>query len=145
MMIDKTRIKLQELNEQYYDEWLVLFNDYNVFGIPDTNVVWRKLMNPKSTLAGFIAVYENKLVGFVHYLHHESAHSTAFDCHLSDLYVSPDFRNLGLGKQLIDQVRLVAKFWTWRRVYWTTGHNSDARKLYDKYVKSDCVGYQIKA
>jgi len=66
-------------------------------------------------------------------------------CYLSDLYVSPDSRGLGVGKALIDQVLDFARSRNLSGVRWLTQEsNYTARSLYDKYnKKTDFILYSL--
>ncbi len=51
---------------------------------------------------------------------------------LSDLYVSPLYRNKGLGKKVIFHAIDTAKLWGYSRLQWLTAQdNKTAQKLYD--------------
>lgn len=83
---------------------------------------------------GCVAVRDGELVGFVHYLFHDSTWSTDATCYLEDLYVDPGLRGGGVGRKLIEAVYAAADAEPRAsgRVYWHThDHNARARRLYD--------------
>lgn len=139
----KATVIVRALEQADHREWLPMFEDYGFDR--DPVVVWRKLFEPTSALRGCLATYEHHTaVGFVHYFPHECAYLDDRICYIADLYIKPAFRNLGIGKMLMEEVFADARLMNWPHVYWVTGEKNPARHLYDKYTTADCVGYQIK-
>lgn len=97
------------------------------------------------TLHGAIAWSDNgEALGLVHWLFHPSTWVVAGYCYLSDLYVSPAARGLGVGKELIQHVNDATRAAGVERVYWHTHEtNSTARALYDKVAtRSGHIEYE---
>lgn len=83
--------------------------------------------------AGLVAELDGKLVGFAHYLVHDSTWSITPTCYLEDLFVDGAIRGGGIGRRLIEGVYTAADNAGCGNVYWHThDHNSRARKLYDR-------------
>ena len=102
---------------------------------PDGAIDWptfARLIEPKSPLRGLVAEQNGKLVGFAHYLLHESTWSATQVCYLEDLYTDPGVRGRGAGRKLIQAVYEAADEAKASSVYWMTQEfNADARALYD--------------
>ncbi|MEO1313347.1 MAG: GNAT family N-acetyltransferase [Pseudomonadota bacterium] len=82
---------------------------------------------------GLLAVLEGRPVGLVHYLFHRHGWRVENVIYLQDLYVDPDQRGTGLGRQLIEAVYAAGDAAGCPSVYWLTQEfNHDARKLYDR-------------
>lgn len=62
----------------------------------------------------------------------------------SDLFVDPEVRSKGYGRQLIQAVVDIAKEKDRLRVQWATQHGNPARKLYDQMATCDSVEYRVK-
>lgn len=101
--------------------------------------LWTRLFDRASPVHGIVAD-DAKLgvIGFAHYIVHDSTSLLTPVCYLQDLFVDPAVRAKGAGKQMIDW--LVAKMGTqgWSRLYWNTKENNyRARGLYDKFTPRD--------
>ena len=131
--------------------WLALFKGYVSYyrtTVPDDVIeaVWTHFMagTPDAHI-GLVAVDEgDHPVGLAHILLHRSTWSTAPDCYLEDLYVSPSARGRGIGRALIAAVYREADSQGCRRTYWVTEETNDrARRLYDQVAtKSPFVQYR---
>lgn len=92
---------------------------------------------------GLVAERDGRMIGFVHYIVHETTWSLEPTCYLEDLYVDAATRGSGAGRALIEAVCEVARARGCRSVYWQThDDNARARALYDKVaVLSPFVRY----
>ncbi len=103
-----------------------------------TAFTWARLLNPASPLKARLAEVDGKVVGFAIHQHHPSTWVMGDDCYLEDLFVSPDARGLGVGRALIEDLKVLAKSKGWLRLYWNTdASNETARKLYDSITPDD--------
>jgi len=130
----------RELWQQYLDF-------YEVTLTPEiTAATWARLMDGSSPVKARLAFEAGKMVGFAIHLHHPSTWVIGDDCYLEDLYLAPEARGKGIGKQLIRDLMKLAKAAGWQRLYWHTDEeNVVARRLYDRFVKSDGhVRYRLK-
>jgi GNAT superfamily N-acetyltransferase len=132
-------------------DWLGLWSGYLSFYKVDldpavTDHTWARLLDPGSALAARVAFGPNGLLGFAIHLHHPSTWVAGEDCYLEDLFVSHDARGQGVGRALIDDLRVLARSRGWHRLYWHTDQdNTRARALYDSIVPSDGhVRYRLK-
>lgn len=92
---------------------------------------------------GLVAERGGRLVGFVHYVVHETTWSIEPTCYLEDLYVDETLRGGGVGRALIEGVYAATRRRGCRSVYWQThDDNARARRLYDQVaVLSSFVRY----
>jgi len=111
-----------------------------------TDSTWRRILDPHSTVSMRVAMVDGELVGYAIYFAHPSTWVMADDCYLEDLYVSDRVRGQGIGRALMDDLIALARGNGWSHLYWHTHEsNEGARRLYDRYVKSDgSVRYRMK-
>lgn len=133
------------------DQWEPLFRGYLTFykaSLPDDVIAetWSRLMRDDPQFhVGLCAVDDaGDLVGIAHIIFHRSTWSTTYYCYLEDLFVSPDVRAKGIGRQLIDAVYGEADARDCTRTYWATQEfNYRARGLYDQVAtKSPFLQYR---
>lgn len=132
-------------------QWEPLFRGYLTFyksTLPDDVIdeTWARLLSDDPQFhAGICAVNGNgDLVGIAHIIFHRSTWSKTYYCYLEDLFVSPDVRAKGIGRQLIDAVYVAADARACTRTYWATQEfNYRARGLYDQVAtKSPFLQYR---
>ncbi|WP_428673227.1 N-acetyltransferase family protein [Roseibium sp.] len=142
-------ITVRALQRSDRPAWAGLWQAYLAFYEQDlppevTETLFERLLSDDGH-SGFVAEQDGLLVGFVHYLFHDSTWSTPSTCYLEDLYVSADLRGGGAGRKLIEAVYAAADAnpKASGKVYWHThDHNARARQLYDRIgVLSDFVRY----
>ncbi|MGO4565737.1 N-acetyltransferase family protein [Rhizobium sp. 2YAF20] len=123
--------------------WRELWSDYldfyRVTVAPDiTDMTWRRIFDPASTIFMRVATVEDEMMGFALCITHEGTWTHALDCYLEDLFVDEAARGKGVGRALLDDLVAFSKAKGWARLYWHTEEtNATARMLYDSYVKSD--------
>ena len=96
---------------------------------------WRRIMDTRSPVHAIVAETRGGVIGMANYIIHDNTATLTPVCYLQDLFVDPQERARGVGKQLIDW--LVAEMTRngWSRLYWNTKENNyRARGLYDKYT-----------
>ena len=105
-----------------------------------STLTFERLLNKSEPMECFVFEDGEKIVGFVHFIFHRSTWSERDSCYLQDLFVSPNCRSKGIGKQLIEAVYAEAKKKDCAKVYWLTHEsNSTARILYDHVAEN--VGF----
>ena len=110
-----------------------------------TDRTWARLMDPASPLKARLGVLNGRVAGFAIHQHHPSTWVMDEDCYLEDLFVDPAARGHGLGAALIEDLMALARSRGWHRLYWHTDHdNEQARRLYDRFVKTDgAIRYRL--
>ena len=82
---------------------------------------------------GLLALRNDAPVGLAHYIFHRHGWHVADVCYLQDLYVVPEARGTGTGRELIAAVYAEADAAGAAGVYWLTQEfNVTARRLYDR-------------
>src|SRR3989304_5064323 len=121
--------------------WRVLWDGYCRFyerdlSGPVTDHTWKRIMENASPVHAIVAEREGDgVIGIANYVIHENTWTLAPVCYLEDLFVDPEKRAAGVGKQLIDWLGAGMKGGDWSRLDWDTkGDNSRARGLYDQYT-----------
>ena len=101
-----------------------------------TRHTWSRIMDPAAPVHAIVAERESDgVIGMANYLLHENTSTLAQVCYLQDLFVDPQLRAAGAGRQLIDWLVAEMKAQGWSRLYWATKENNyRARGLYDKYT-----------
>ena len=135
-------IHVRSIEKTDYAGWRPLWNGYNAFyervgptALPEqiTAATWDRFFNPAEPVHAFVAEYQGRIVGLVHYLFHRSTTRMRDVCYLQDLFTVEDLRGKGLGRKLILAVYDAAKRAGCSRVYWLTHTtNAKGRALYDK-------------
>ncbi|MDB5998504.1 MAG: family N-acetyltransferase [Rhizobacter sp.] len=123
------------------DAWLQLWLGYQAFyevqiAPAVTEITWSRLFDAAEPMHCAVAEEDGAVVGIVHYIFHRSTWTEGDYCYLQDLFVSPDVRGRGCGRQLIEHVYAQAQAQQAARVYWLTHEsNQQAMVLYDKVAK----------
>ncbi len=131
---------IRPLKSSDKEHWLSLWRGYISFyqaTVSDdvTEVTWARLLDEmEPNMFGLVAVDKNdKPMGMVNCILHQTSWSNKDTCYLQDLFVNPRARGGGLGRALIERVFEIVKEEGWFRVYWTTKEdNTQARALYEK-------------
>ena len=113
---------------------------------PVADFTWTRIMDPAAPVHAIVAEREGEgVLGIANYLLHESTATLAPVCYLQDLYVDPECRAEGVGRELIDWLLGEMQARGWSRLYWNTRENNyRARGLYDKYAReSGFVRYVV--
>lgn len=123
-------------------QWRGLWQAYLAFyqtTVPDAvyaSTFARLLGDDPRDFNALVAEMDGRLVGLVHYLFHRHAWKIEDVCYLQDLYVTPETRGTGLGRQLIEAVYARADAAGAPAVYWLTqDFNATARQLYDRVAR----------
>jgi GNAT superfamily N-acetyltransferase len=122
--------------------WRPLWDGYNAFygragatALPEeiTAATWERFFTPAEPVHAFVAEYEGRVAGLVHYLFHRSTTRLRDVCYLQDLFTAEELRGRGIARRLIQAVYDAARAAGSSRVYWQTQTtNAPGRALYDK-------------
>jgi GNAT superfamily N-acetyltransferase len=131
--------------------WRELFDGYTRFYEREpsdaiTHHMWQRAFDPASPVYSIVAVDDRgEVIGLANYLIHENTTQLMPVCYLQDLFVDPERRRGGIGRQLIDWLLATTKREGWSRLYWHTREtNYVGRLLYDKYTShSGFLKYSI--
>lgn len=119
-------------------DWLPLWQAYLRFYKTElpaevSDSTWQRFLDPSEPTHLALAWQGDKAVGMVQTVIHRSNWSIGNSCYLQDLYVSPDQRGTGVGRQLIEHVYAVARDLGCAKVHWLTHEtNTTAQQLYDR-------------
>lgn len=144
-------VQVRPLGDKDFFPWLGLFEGYSEFyesELTDEKAlrVWSWIIDKNHPLDGAVALGDDgELIGFVHYREVPRTLTANRGLFLDDLFVTPDARNSGAGRALLDftqdyarqhrltQVQLVAE-----------AGNDTAQRLYDEVAtRTDRVLYEI--
>ena len=131
--------------------WRELFDGYCRFYKREpsealSSYTWQRILDAAVPVHAIVAEDgRDGVVGIANYLVHEHTLGMTPACYLGDLFVDPERRAAGVGKQLIDWLVDEMKRKGWCRLYWHTRlNNYRARGLYDKFTPhSDFVRYTV--
>ena len=136
-------IVIRPLRPEDSADWRRLWTEYlDFYGATVPEEVYatsfaRLLGDDPQDFNGFIATVDGQAMGLTHYLFHRHGWKVENVCYLQDLYVSPEARGTGLGRQLIEAVYAAADAAGAPGVYWLTqDFNTTARQLYDRIGKA---------
>ena len=134
-------VNVRPLQARDESAWRILWDSYVRFyeREPDaalTRHTWNRIMDPAAAVHAIVAeTTAGEVIGIANYILHENTATLTPVCYLQDLYVAPQARATGVGKQLIDWLQDAMKAQGWSRLYWNTKENNyRARGLYDKYT-----------
>jgi GNAT superfamily N-acetyltransferase len=144
-----SQIQVTPLSEHDFAIWQPLWQGYQDFyevQIPQATrlVTWQRILDPAEPVFGALAMADGNALGLVHWIFQRSCWTVEDSCYLQDLYVSPQQRGSGVGRQLIEHVYGQAKAAGSSRVHWLTHEtNSTAMQLYDHIAqRSGFVQYR---
>jgi len=127
---------IEEVTHENIDEVLPLIRKYQEFyGSPyiadeKNRVFFSQFINSDQGVL-YIYRYDGKAIGFSTIYNGFSSTRAETVAILNDLYVLPEFRGRGYGKQLVDHAVKAAKARGYSRLQWLTAQDNDkAQKLY---------------
>jgi GNAT superfamily N-acetyltransferase len=147
----ESSITIRALTPADEPRWRVLFDAYTRFYEREpsdaiTRHALDRIYDAASPVHALVALdASDHVIGIANYLTHENTTQLTPVCYLQDLFVDPEYRGGGVGKQLIDWLIAEMKTRGWSRLYWNTKEtNYRARILYDKYApQSGFLKYSI--
>lgn len=101
-----------------------------------TKTTFGRLVAGNADCFGLLALQEERAVGMANCVMHTSTWSSGPVCYLEDLFVAPEARGSGLGRQLIEATEQEAAARGAEKLYWhTQAFNGRARSLYDQVAQ----------
>lgn len=137
MQKEALAVVVEWVKREDYDQWLPFWRDYQAFYQVDlsdeiTQSTWARFFDGHQPMFCAVAKEGDRVLGFVHYLFHQSTWAKDDFCYLEDLFVAPDTRGKQVGKRLIEFVKQEALSHGCARLYWHTQQtNKTAQRLYD--------------
>ena len=136
MLDKKTFIRSIKLTDK--EDWQKLYQGYAEFYKVEMtqtilNTVWSWLIDEQHELNGLVCEFEEKIVAFAHYRRMPSPLRGKDIGFLDDLFVTPEFRGLKIGEQIISKLKTISTDKGWDLVRWITrSDNLRAKSLYDR-------------
>jgi GNAT superfamily N-acetyltransferase len=136
-MNENQTVIVTPIEQKDYDQWLPYWQSYQEFYEVElldevTEATWSRFFNAEIPVYCAVARENDRILGFVHYVFHDSTWAIKNYCYLEDLFVDPTARGKNIGKKLIEYVREKAKERDCDRLYWHTQEtNKRAQRLYD--------------
>ena len=138
----KAKIITRHVEAADYAAWRPLWDGYNAFygrhgdtalAEEVTRTTWARFLDTDTPVFAIVAEIDGEIVGITHYIFHRSTSRIELTCYLQDLYTLQSLRGKGVGRALIEAVKVAARAEGIRRVYWLTHETNVAgRMLYDK-------------
>lgn len=130
--------------------WRDLFQQYATFYKTSFSEdvlkrVWNWLMSADHPERGFVAVLENKVVGFAHLQRQVDTFRASVSWFLDDLFVTPEVRGQGVANALLTHLRHYANKHGGGDIRWiTAADNQTAMSVYDGLAtKTSWVFYEM--
>ncbi|AYH03863.1 GNAT family N-acetyltransferase [Pectobacterium parmentieri] len=136
MNLDR-EIMINSVEPEDYDQWLPYWESYQAFynvQLTDdvTKTTWDRFFKAEIPVHCAIARKGAHIIGFAHFVFHDSTWGVNPYCYLEDLFVAPTARGKCVGKKLIEYVREKAQEKHCDRLYWHTQEtNKTAQRLYN--------------
>lgn len=137
-MTDNTyTLSVCPVQEEDYAQWLPYWLGYQTFykvqlSEETTLETWKRFFREGVPVYCAVAKQGPKILGFVHYVFHDSTWAINNYCYLEDLFVCPESRGKHVGKHLIEYVKQQAQERQCDRLYWHTQEtNLTAQELYN--------------
>lgn len=136
-MSQSPNIIITSVKPEDYTQWLPYWLSYQEFykvQLADevTAATWKRFFDENVPVYCAVAREGEKILGFAHYLFHDSTWGINNFCYLEDLFVDPATRGKHIGKKLIQYVKEKAQAKNSDRFYWHTQEsNKVAQRLYN--------------
>lgn len=134
-------MQVKPLAESDFERWSELWDGYLSFYETElspemSRATFDRLVSERVENMCSLGAYDPELVGIAHLVFHPSTWRAENDCYLEDLFVAPEARRAGVGRQLIEACFELARERGATRCYWLTmDSNAVARALYDQMAE----------
>ncbi|MEL6574545.1 MAG: GNAT family N-acetyltransferase [Pseudomonadota bacterium] len=140
------RVDIRDLDESARGSWEELWAAYNAFygrsgatalSSEVIDLTWARLLDPASSVCGFLAYRGGRAVGLAHVVFHPNLIQREPTCYLQDLFTTPNARGGGVASALVEAVCRLCREKGAIDVYWHTHEsNETARRLYDRLARN---------
>ncbi|SHN30231.1 Ribosomal protein S18 acetylase RimI [Pseudomonas asturiensis] len=136
-----SNVQIRPVTADDHQAWLPLWQAYLRFYKTElaevvSDVSWQRFLDSSEPTHAALAWLDDQAVGMVNFIYHRSNWSIANACYLQDLFVAPEQRGTGLGRQLIEHVYATAKADGCDKVHWLTHEtNATAIQLYERVAE----------
>ncbi|MBD8492027.1 GNAT family N-acetyltransferase [Pseudomonas syringae] len=136
-----TDIHIRPVSTDDHAAWLALWQAYLHFYQAELREevsasTWQRLLDEQEPTYAALAWQGDQAVGLVNFIFHRSNWSIEDSCYLQDLFVDPQQRGTGVGRQLIEYVYARAHEQGSRKVHWLTHEtNATAIQLYERIAE----------
>lgn len=137
MIYNTGTLSVSPVQEDDYAQWLPYWLGYQTFykvqlSEETTLETWARFFKDEVPVYCAVAREGKTIIGFVHYVFHDSTWAINQYCYLEDLFVDPSSRGKQVGKHLIEYVKKQAQSRQCARLYWHTQEtNLTAQRLYN--------------
>lgn len=121
-------MKIRAITSDDFPEWLALWNANNQ-GHKDeavTTQTWARLNDDSADVYALVAEDKDALVGLVQYILHPTTGSVENVCYMQDVFVSPERRDQGIARKMIQELERIGRHAKWARIYWLAEQNNEA-------------------
>lgn len=140
---------IRTVEPQDYEQWFTLYTNYIKFcgrtTIEDDSIktLWHWIMQKK--IFCLVALIDNQFIGLTHTQELYSPLNGRLTGYLEDFFVIEDHRGLGIGQQLINNVKQLGKEKNWLFIRWKTKEtNLLAQAFHNKIAKkTSWITYQL--
>jgi GNAT superfamily N-acetyltransferase len=144
------QVAVRKLDTFDRQQWEPLWKAYLTFyrtELPDdvTDATWMRFHDEGEPMWAYGAFAGERMVGIAHVILHRSCWTKEPYCYLQDLFTAEGERGRGVGRALIENVRLAAVTMGASRLHWLTHEtNTTAQALYEQLAtKSGFIQYRI--
>lgn len=144
-------LEIIPINIYHETSWKELWKLYcgNEVSENTIRLTWDKIIDDSSSVNGVIAVHDNKLIGFLTYVIHESTREIKSVCHIEDLYIDKHYRGrkLNVGLRLIRHLMERLNAGEWSKLYCIAKlDNHTVRSMCDQFmISEDYKLYVVKS
>ncbi|MFJ4144199.1 GNAT family N-acetyltransferase [Pseudomonas sp. NPDC089734] len=136
-----TAVHIRPVSADDHAAWLPLWKAYLQFYKTElaegvSEVTWQRMLDTNEPTNAALAWRDGKAVGMVNFIYHRSNWSIRNACYLQDLFVAPEQRGTGIGRQLIEHVYATAQANDCDKAHWLTHEtNATAIQLYERIAE----------
>ena len=130
-------VLITPLREEDKQDWIDMWPDYADLEPPSQDLLsftFSRLLDADQNPYGLFLRDKKteRLLGFLHYVLHDSSWTQRKICYMEDVYILPDYRRQGYFKELYSAFRAKGKEDGWSIIHWMIPpDNKVGRQVYD--------------